>query len=106
METDEKEKGERRKLNFGHTFAHAFENMTDIHAWRSREHGNGTGIHALSVALGYLSETDAVRLEKLLERLQLPVKPVVDVEQALAPMKKDKKREGDSLHMVLVKTYR
>jgi 3-dehydroquinate synthase len=102
VETDEKERGERRKLNFGHTFAHAFENMTDI------MHGEAVSMgmvlaSRLSVALGTLSETDAVRLEKLLVRLQLPVKPVVDVEQALAPMKKDKKKEGDSLHMVLLK---
>jgi 3-dehydroquinate synthase len=102
VETDEKEKGERRKLNFGHTFAHAFENMTDI------IHGEAVSIgmvlaSRLSVALGYLPEADATRITNLLERLQLPVKPAVDIEQALAPMKKDKKREGDSVHMVLLK---
>jgi len=102
VETDEKERGERRKLNFGHTFAHAFENITEL------MHGEAVSMgmvlaSRLSVALGMLSEADALRLEKLLERLQLPVKPVVDVEQALAPMKKDKKREGDSLHMVFLK---
>jgi 3-dehydroquinate synthase len=102
VEADEKEKGERRKLNFGHTFAHAFENMTDI------MHGEAVSMgmvlaSRLSVALGTLQKADAVRLERLLERLQLPVKPAADIEQALAPMKKDKKREGDSLHMVLLK---
>jgi 3-dehydroquinate synthase len=102
VETDEREKGERRKLNFGHTFAHAFENMTEV------MHGEAVSMGMivaarLSVALGMLSETEAGRLEKLLVRLQLPVKPAADVEQALAPIRKDKKREGDSLHMVLLK---
>jgi len=102
VETDEREKGERRKLNFGHTFAHAFENMTEI------MHGEAVSMgmvlaSRLSVALGTLPKKDAIRLESLLERLQLPVKPAADVEQALAPMKKDKKREGDSLYMVLLK---
>lgn len=101
VEMDEKEKGERRKLNFGHTFAHAFENITDI------MHGEAVSIgmvlaSRLSVALGHLQETDALRLEKLLVSLQLPVKPALDIEQALAPMRKDKKREGDSLHLVLL----
>ena len=102
VETDEKERGERRKLNFGHTFAHAFENITELMHGEAVSMGMALACR-LSVALGMLSEADALRLEKLLERLQLPVKPVVDVEQALAPMKKDKKREGDSLHMVFLK---
>ena len=30
VEQDEKEKGERKKLNFGHTFAHAIEHNTGM----------------------------------------------------------------------------
>ena len=102
VEADEKEKGERRILNFGHTFAHAFENMADI------LHGEAVSMgmvlaSRLSLDLGYLSTSDAGRMESLLIRLQLPVNPVVDVEQALVPMKKDKKRERDSIYMVLLK---
>ncbi len=33
VEQDEKEKGERKKLNFGHTFAHAIEHEHRNVAW-------------------------------------------------------------------------
>ncbi len=33
VEADEKESGERKKLNFGHTFAHAFEKNIRNTAW-------------------------------------------------------------------------
>jgi 3-dehydroquinate synthase len=55
---DEREKGERRKLNFGHTFGHAIEKLTGI------PHGEAVGIGmvmaaALSVKKGLLSPVDA-----------------------------------------------
>jgi 3-dehydroquinate synthase len=53
---DEREKGERRKLNFGHTFGHAIEKLTGI------PHGEAVGIGmvmaaALSVKKGLLAQT-------------------------------------------------
>jgi 3-dehydroquinate synthase len=102
VEADEKERGERRILNFGHTFAHAFENITDI------LHGEAVSIgmvlaSRISEKLGLLTRTDAGRIKNLLERLQLPVNTIVNIGDALVPMKKDKKKEGDSIHMVLLK---
>ncbi|MBN1416523.1 MAG: 3-dehydroquinate synthase [Bacteroidales bacterium] len=102
VEADEREKGERRKLNFGHTFAHAFENMADI------LHGEAVSMgmvvaSRLSTSLGLLSKAEADRIKGLLSQLQLPVNPIISIQQALIPMKKDKKREGDSIHMVLLK---
>jgi 3-dehydroquinate synthase len=102
VEADEKEKGERRKLNFGHTFAHAFENMTEI------LHGEAVSMgmvlaSKLSRDIGFLTEDEADRIERLLSRLRLPVKPVMEPRLALAPMKQDKKREGHAVHMVLLK---
>jgi len=102
VEADEKEKGERKKLNFGHTFAHAFENMAEI------LHGEAVSMgmvlaSKLSRDIGFLAAEEANRIERLLSRLQLPVKPVMEPGLALAPMKQDKKREGDAVHMVLLK---
>ncbi len=102
VEADEKEKGERRILNFGHTFAHAFENMTEV------LHGEAVSMgmvlaSRLSRDLGLLDEKEAHRITGLLSRLLLPVDPVIEPALALAPMKQDKKREGDSVHMVLLK---
>jgi 3-dehydroquinate synthase len=102
VEADEREKGERRKLNFGHTFAHAFENKTTV------LHGEAVSMgmivaSELSHKLGYLSESDLSRIRNLLKCLQLPVIPVIDMETAFDAMKKDKKREGDSIYMILLK---
>ncbi|MBN2274565.1 MAG: 3-dehydroquinate synthase [Bacteroidales bacterium] len=102
VENDEKEKGLRRILNFGHTFAHAFENMSDL------LHGEAVSMgmvlaSRLSCKMGYLSKTDSDRIENLLSRLQLPVKPVVELRKAFEPMKQDKKREGNAVFMVFLK---
>jgi 3-dehydroquinate synthase len=99
---DEKESGERRKLNFGHTFGHAVEKVRKI------PHGEAVSIGmmaaaALSVHRGYLPQSEAARLERLLERLGLPTRLAVDREKALDALKHDKKREGDAIHFVLLK---
>jgi 3-dehydroquinate synthase len=98
---DEKEKGERRKLNFGHTFGHAIEKLTGI------PHGEAVGIGmvmaaALSVEKGLLSPGDAKRLERIVESYGLPIRPPVNVQSMLAAMRKDKKRVGERIHFVFL----
>jgi 3-dehydroquinate synthase len=98
---DERERGERRKLNFGHTFGHAIEKRTGI------PHGEAVGIGmvlaaALSVQKGLLPPTDASRLERIVESYGLPVRPPVDAQSLLAAMRKDKKREGGRIHFVFL----
>jgi 3-dehydroquinate synthase len=101
VEADEKEKGERKKLNFGHTFAHSFESLTGM------LHGEAVSIgmtlaSELSVRLGLLENSGSQRIRSLLEKFNLPVAINVDPGHVLAAMKKDKKREGDAVHMVLL----
>jgi 3-dehydroquinate synthase len=101
VEKDEREKGERRILNFGHTFAHALEKQTGM------LHGEAVSIGMvlaarLSVKLGMLQDADATHLTGLLTSLNLPVAPPVSCSSLVEVMKKDKKREGNSLHMVLL----
>ena len=98
---DEREQGERRKLNFGHTFGHAIEKLTGI------PHGEAVGIGmvlaaTLSVQKGLLPPTDARRLERIVESYGLPVRPPVDAQSMLAAMRKDKKREGARIHFVFL----
>jgi len=98
---DECERGQRRKLNFGHTFGHAIEKLTGI------PHGEAVGIGMvlaanLSVEKGLLTRSDASRLEKIISSYGLPVRPPVDVSSMLAAMRKDKKREGDRIHFVFL----
>jgi 3-dehydroquinate synthase len=101
VEADEKEKGERRKLNFGHTFAHSFEKLTGM------LHGEAVSAgmvlaSKLSQNLGLIKETDCKRIRSLLENLGLPVTVNTDMSDIFKIMKQDKKREGDALHLVLL----
>jgi len=71
---DEKEKGIRSVLNYGHTFGHVIENLTN---YKTYLHGEAVAIgmvmaNELSKELGYLSEDEAERIKKLLERNSLP----------------------------------
>ena len=101
VEKDEKESGERRKLNFGHTFAHSIEHLTGM------LHGEAVSVGmdlaaTLSVKQGFLPEEDRDRIRQLLQNFGLPVSTDIDPVSLLEGMKKDKKREGDYIHLVLL----
>ena len=98
---DELEKGERRKLNFGHTFGHAFEKTTGV------PHGEAVSAgmvvaSQLSVKRGRLSAKDAERIETLLQKIGLPVRIQAEGKSILDALKKDKKRKGDRIYFVLL----
>lgn len=101
VERDEHESGERKKLNFGHTFAHALENRLGI------SHGEAVSIGMamaarLSVKLGRLDAAAADRLIALLEKFKLPVTCELSGAEMLAPIRLDKKRRGAELDLVLL----
>ena len=98
---DAREKGIRRKLNFGHTFGHAIEKTLQV------RHGEavGTGMvlaSALSVKRGRLKHRDADRISRLLEKYRLPVQLPYDKNQVLEALRMDKKREGECIKFVLL----
>ncbi len=98
---DEREAGERKILNFGHTIGHALEKVHRL------KHGEAVSIGMaaaarLSVARNLLSESDAARLEGLLLHLGLPVRMSIDAASAIDALRKDKKREDDIIHFVLL----
>ncbi|MBN2418561.1 MAG: 3-dehydroquinate synthase [Deltaproteobacteria bacterium] len=98
---DEKEKGERRKLNFGHTVGHAIEKVTGV------SHGKAVSLGMVAAAnlsqtKGLLSADDKIRIISLLKNMGLPTEMDADKEKILDAMKRDKKREGESIHFVLL----
>ena len=98
---DELEKGARRKLNFGHTFGHAFEKTTAV------PHGEAVSVgmvmaSALSVKRGRLSAEDAGRIKTLLQTIGLPVNIHAEGKRVFDALKKDKKRKGDHIYFVLL----
>ena len=99
---DEKEAGERRKLNFGHTFGHAVEKAGKV------PHGEAVSMGmmvaaAFSARRGYINPGDVQRLGRLLEALELPTRLDIARDKALDALKHDKKRVGDVIHFVLLK---
>jgi 3-dehydroquinate synthase len=73
--TDEKERGRRAILNFGHTFGHAIEGALGYGQWLHGEAvGCGMVIAAhLSSRLGLTSPQQAQRVHNLVQRAGLPV---------------------------------
>ena len=72
---DEKEKGLRAALNYGHTFGHVIENETNYSRFL---HGESVAIgmvmaNALACALGMMKGDEANRIKALLQRYDLPV---------------------------------
>ena len=108
---DETETGERALLNFGHTFGHALERLSDYDGARL-VHGEGVAIGMacatrLSVDLGLCERQDAVRVERHLEAAGLPTRIrqvagwVHGVEAVVDAMGQDKKVKRGALTLIL-----
>ena len=104
---DQFENGERRKLNLGHTFAHAIEALSHKHH-NDIDHG-----HAVALGLVYaarlaekleLAEPGfAADVEKDLDESLLLIINPYTLESMAGAMNKDKKAEGGKVHFVLPK---
>jgi len=103
---DERESGLREILNFGHTFAHAFETAT---AYRKYLHGEavGWGMIAASRLAGrmrLLAAENVDRIERLVRRVgPLPSLPSAKPSRLVEIMHADKKVRGGKLRLVLTR---
>jgi 3-dehydroquinate synthase len=104
---DERESGQRALLNLGHTFGHAIETGTGYGNWL---HGEAVAVGIrmaadLSARHQWLTNSDALRIEKLLQSAGLPTSPPdgMDEEQFMKHMAVDKKVLDDGLRLVLLK---
>lgn len=104
---DEREGGLRRILNFGHTFGHALEAVTDY----TRYHHGEAVVYGMSWASwismkeGYISEVTLQRIQNLLNRFVLPPLPEsLELDALLDKIKIDKKQSQRGLHLILLKS--
>ena len=103
---DEQERGERRCLNLGHTFAHAIEHEAR-QAGLDVAHGEAVAVGILlaarlSEAMGLAPKGLAARLETDWTACGLPTGVPFDPATLTSAMTKDKKAEGDTIHFVLL----
>ncbi|WP_172202460.1 3-dehydroquinate synthase [Niveibacterium sp. COAC-50] len=103
---DETEQGERATLNLGHTFGHAIETGLGYGVWLHGEAvAAGTIMAAeLSRILGWLTEDDVARIQRLFVRAGLPVRGApLGADRYLSLMRHDKKVADGQLRLVLLK---
>lgn len=105
VEKDELEHtGLRAILNYGHTVAHAIENVAGYGAYLHGE-AVGAGMVAearLAARLGWIEDALAERIERLVRRLELPATiEGCDLERLIGAMKHDKKNKLGRIRFVL-----
>ena len=106
VRADEKEHGERAKLNLGHTFGHAVEKLAGFGTWL---HGEAVGAGlvmaaVLSEELGYIGRADVERVRKLVAASGLPVViEGISSEAAMKAMAGDKKAVGGVVRFVVMR---
>jgi len=98
---DEREAGERRKLNFGHTIGHAIERLEQAGHGRAVAAGMAAAAR-FSRRKGYLSPKDVERIDALLLKLGLPVSAEFAGQEIIHAAARDKKKEGDDLYFVFL----
>ncbi len=101
VQQDEKESGERRKLNFGHTIGHAIEKI------ESKGHGRAVSMGMVAAAKfskerQMISEKEVIRIISLLRGLNLPVTLEFQPEAIINAAGKDKKKQGQDLFYVFL----
>ncbi|NLN60935.1 MAG: 3-dehydroquinate synthase [Deltaproteobacteria bacterium] len=106
VELDERERGLRRILNFGHTLGHAIEAESGYRM----SHGEAVSIGMVAATriaekIYDLPPSDRQRIESLIGALGHPTTIGADIstEGILARLKMDKKKMGDTVHFVLIK---
>ena len=101
---DEKENGIRAVLNYGHTFGHVIENLTNYTKYL---HGEAVGIgmvmaNELAIELGLLSKDEAKEIKELLEKNNIPTNfEIEDVEEFYEHFFLDKKSANNKLAFIL-----
>jgi 3-dehydroquinate synthase len=111
VQQDEREAGERRKLNFGHTIGHAIEKINQEKLNQEKPdqtgHGRAVSLGMVAAALfsqkkGMIAQADVTRITTLLKALNLPVELNYKADQIIKIAARDKKKLGSDLYFVFL----
>ena len=105
VENDEKDKGERMLLNFGHTLGHAIE---QYYNYTKYSHGEGVAIgmyviSKISEEKGLTKKGTSQRIKDILVKYNLPYEIDVNIEETLEAINLDKKKLGNDLNIIILK---
>lgn len=107
IETDEFDQNKRQIFNYGHTFGHAIESLTDY----AVPHGIAVSFgmdmaNFISVRKKYIPMNIRYEIRELLEKIwsNYDIKEI-NVEKFAIALSKDKKNVGDELRLILCKGY-
>jgi 3-dehydroquinate synthase len=107
IEIDEFDQSERQVFNYGHSFGHAIESLTNY----SVPHGIAVSFgmdmaNYVSVKRGYLTETIRMEIRSVLEKIWTGFDiSNIDVAKFVVALSKDKKNVGTELRLILCKGY-
>jgi 3-dehydroquinate synthase len=103
VQEDPFEHGRRATLNLGHTFAHAFELLSNFELRHGLAVSIGLACAArLATHLGYCSGDTTERIISLLDQLDMPfTSPDYPSADVWATMFADKKRQGNTIRFIL-----
>ena len=98
---DAKETGIRKLLNFGHTAAHAIENLYEL------PHGKAVAVGMviacmISEEVAGLDKAVTAKVKKLLQQYHLPVSLSLDAHKAMDILRMDKKRNDDKIDYIVL----
>ncbi len=108
VDLDFRESGDRKKLNYGHTIGHAIESVS-IEKGKALSHGHSVAIgmalaNSISHEMDLLSEETRKEINSFLYSLYSPPKWLFKEQKAImSRVLKDKKNDGESIKMVLLK---
>ena len=107
IEIDEFDQNERQIFNYGHSFGHAIESLTDY----AVPHGIAVSFgmdmaNFVSVKLNLLDPRVRIEIRELLQKIWMgyDIKQI-DIEKFLDALGKDKKNVGNELRLILCKGY-
>ncbi len=108
VQQDEREAGERRKLNFGHTIGHAIEKIERTKQTKTG-HGSAVSMGMVAAALfskeqGLLTAEDVQRITRILNDLNLPTELNYNAADIISAAGKDKKKQGHDLFYVFLES--
>jgi 3-dehydroquinate synthase len=107
IEIDEFDQKERQVFNYGHSFGHAIESLTDYRIPHGIAVSYGMDMaNFISVKLDYIPETTRIEIRELLEKVWKGTSiEDITLEKFKVALSKDKKNVGAELRLILNKGY-